>query len=251
MKRTWFILLLCIQTLGITARSNKELYKTLDSLISCYDKLTAEKEQRINSIKQSMGSIALTPEQTYDLNMRLYDEYMAYRFDSAYYYINRNVQALRGTADRRRFAASAIRMAHILSVSGLFGRVHNLLGEINPDSLNNEQKIAYYNQQSELNLYRSEMAQYTDYFTDYIQQAQYYRQLIIQIAPQNSHDYIFNKATYISEQGDNDKAIEMLENYLLQLQEGSRDYSIVTSSHSREQLAAFAGRNTNGTGRQR
>ena len=54
MKRTWFILLLCIQALGITARSNKELYKTLDSLISCYDKLTAEKEQRINSIKQSM-----------------------------------------------------------------------------------------------------------------------------------------------------------------------------------------------------
>jgi hypothetical protein len=54
MKRTWFILLLCIQALGITARSNKELYKTLDSLISCYNKLTAEKEQRINSIKQSM-----------------------------------------------------------------------------------------------------------------------------------------------------------------------------------------------------
>ena len=45
MKRTWFILLLCIQALGITARSNKELYKTLDSLISCYDKLTAEAHQ--------------------------------------------------------------------------------------------------------------------------------------------------------------------------------------------------------------
>ena len=230
MKRTWFILLLCIQALGITARSNKELYKTLDSLISCYDKLTAEKEQRINSIKQSMGNITLTPEQTYDLNIRLYDEYMAYRFDSAYYYINKNVTALRGTADHQRFAASAIRMAHILSVSGLFGRVHNLLGEINPDSLNDEQKIAYYNQQSELNLYRSEMAQYTDYFTEYIQQAQYYRQLIIQIAPQNSQDYVFNQATYISEQGDNDKAIEMLESNLLQLQEGTRDYSIVTST---------------------
>ena len=230
MKRTWFILLLCIQALGITARSNKELYKTLDSLISCYDKLTAEKEQRINSIKQSMGNIMLTPEQTYDLNIRLYDEYMAYRFDSAYYYINKNVTALRGTADHQRFAASAIRMAHILSVSGLFGRVHSLLGEINPDSLNDEQKIAYYNQQSELNLYRSEMAQYTDYFTEYIQQAQYYRQLIIQIAPQNSQDYVFNQATYISEQGDNDKAIEMLESNLLQLQEGTRDYSIVTST---------------------
>ena len=86
MKRICFILLLCIPTLCSTARSNKELYKTLDSLISCYDKLTAEKEQRINSIKQSMGNITLTPEQTYDLNMRLYDEYMAYRFDSAYYY---------------------------------------------------------------------------------------------------------------------------------------------------------------------
>ena len=246
MKRTWFILLLCIQALGITARSNKELYKTLDSLISCYDKLTAEKEQRINSIKQSMGNITLTPEQTYDLNIRLYDEYMAYRFDSAYYYINKNVTALRGTADHQRFAASAIRMAHILSVSGLFGRVHNLLGEINPDSLNDEQKIAYYNQQSELNLYRSEMAQYTDYFTEYIQQAQYYRQLIIQIAPQNSQDYVFNQATYISEQGDNDKAIEMLESNLLRRQPtralpAAQCHQRREGSHPREQLAALTG----------
>ena len=162
--------------------------------------------------------------------MRLYDEYVAYKFDSAYYYIDKNVKALRGTPDHERFAASAVRMAHILSVSGLFDRARKILEEVTPDSLSNEQKIAYYNQQSELNLYRSEMAQYTDYFTEYIQQAQYYRQLIMQIAPQNSQDYIFNMATYISEQGDNDKAIKMLESYLVQLHEGTRDYSIITST---------------------
>ena len=230
MKQTWFILFLCIQIISTMANDNHSLYTTLDSLIDRYDQQTAEKEQRIKGIRQSISSIKLTPEQTYDLNMRLYDEYVAYRFDSAYYYINKNVQALRGSADHDRFAASVVRMAHILSVSGLFGRAHSLLEEINPDLLSTEQKIAYYNQQSELNLYRSEMAQYTDYFQEYIQQAQYFRQLIIQIAPQEGQDYIFSLATYTSEQGDNDKAIQMLEDYLQQLQEGTRNYSIVTST---------------------
>ena len=87
-----------------------------------------------------------------------------------------------------------------------------------------------YGHNDRLNLYRSEMAQYTDYFTDYIQQAQYYRQLIIQIAPQNSQDYIFNQATYISEKGDNDGAIKMLEAYMKNLKQGERRYSIVTST---------------------
>ena len=229
-RRTLLLFFLCLASLGISASDNAALYATLDSLISHYNRLTAEKEQRINSIQQRISGITLTPEQNYDLNMRLYDEYVAYKFDSAYYYIDKNVKALRGTPDHERFAASAVRMAHILSVSGLFDRARKILEEVTPDSLSNEQKIAYYNQQSELNLYRSEMAQYTDYFTEYIQQAQYYRQLIMQIAPQNSQDYIFNMATYISEQGDNDKAIKMLESYLVQLHEGTRDYSIITST---------------------
>lgn len=241
MRRIWFIMVLIAQaalmagtaqasTGGAYQSKNKQLYQTLDSLIAQHDQLTADKERHLATIKNGVRGMTLTPEQEYDLNQRLYDEYVAYKFDSALYYINKNVTALKATGDKDRYAASAVRMAHILAVTGLFDRARRLLDNVNPDSLSDQQKIAYYNQQSELNLYRSEMAQYTEFFYDYIQRAQYYRQLVVQIAPKDSFDHIFNQATYISETGDTDRAIQLLEHYLLKLEEGTRIYSIVTST---------------------
>lgn len=224
------VLLLIATTCSASQQSNQALYHTLDSLIANYNQLTAEKERRVTNIKDGVRGITLSPEQQYDLNQRLYDEYVAYKFDSAFYYIEKNVNALSSSADHDRFAASAVRMAHILAVTGLFDRARRLLDKVNPDSISDQQKIAYYTQQSELNLYRSEMAQFTNYFYDYIKRAQYYRQLVMQIAPKDSYDYVFNRATYICEAGDTEEAIRILEAYLNKTEQGTRIYSIITST---------------------
>lgn len=224
------VLLLIATTCSASQQSNQALYHTLDSLIAKYNQLTAEKERRVTNIKDGVRGIKLSPEQQYDLNQRLYDEYVAYKFDSAFYYIEKNVNALSVSADHDRFAASAVRMAHILAVTGLFDRARRLLDKVNPDSISDQQKIAYYTQQSELNLYRSEMAQFTNYFYDYIKRAQYYRQLVMQIAPKDSYDYVFNRATYICEAGDTEEAIRILEAYLSKTEQGTRIYSIITST---------------------
>ena len=224
------VLLLIATTCSASQQSNQTLYHTLDSLIANYNQLTAEKERRVTNIKDGVRGIKLSPEQQYDLNQRLYDEYVAYKFDSAFYYIEKNVNALSASADHDRFAASAVRMAHILAVTGLFDRARRLLDKVNPDSISDQQKIAYYTQQSELNLYRSEMAQFTNYFYDYIKRAQYYRQLVMQIAPKDSYDYVFNRATYICEAGDTEEAIRILEAYLNKTEQGTRIYSIITST---------------------
>ena len=224
------VLLLIATTCSASQQSNQALYHTLDSLIAKYNQLTAEKERRVTNIKDGVRGIKLSPEQQYDLNQRLYDEYVAYKFDSAFYYIEKNVNALSSSADHDRFAASAVRMAHILAVTGLFDRARRLLDKVNPDSISDQQKIAYYTQQSELNLYRSEMSQFTNYFYDYIKRAQYYRQLVMQIAPKDSYDYVFNRATYICEAGDTEEAIRILEAYLNKTEQGTRIYSIITST---------------------
>ena len=224
------VLLLIATTCSASQQSNQALYHTLDSLIANYNQLTAEKERSVTNIKEGVRGIKLSPEQQYDLNQRLYDEYVAYKFDSAFYYIEKNVNALSSSADHDRFAASAVRMAHILAVTGLFDRARRLLDKVNPDSISDQQKIAYYTQQSELNLYRSEMAQFTNYFYDYIKRAQYYRQLVMQIAPKDSYDYVFNRATYICEAGDTEEAIRILEAYLNKTEQGTRIYSIITST---------------------
>ena len=220
-----------------TDTQTDRLYQTLDSLIDCHDEIVAAKESQIMSLSRGLGGVKLTPEQEYDKNLRLYDEYLAFRFDSAYHYINKNIQSPLAT-DPERHAASAIRMAHILSVSGIFNNARLLLDSIQPASLSTETRVAYYDQRAELNLYRSEMARYTPYFMTYIDSAQFYRQLLMQIAPKASSEYIINSAAYTCEKGDIKGAIRQYEAYLPTLQPGSRSYSIVAST-----LAYFYRRN--------
>ena len=206
------------------------LYHTLDSLIEHQSEIIAQKKNRIQVIKDGMNNLMLTPEQQFSLNNKLYDEYLAFNFDSALCYIKKNVDVQQSLDNPNLAAGSLIRMAHILAVSGLFDKADRMLDQIDIGQLSTECKVEYYNQRGELNLYRSEMAEYTPYFQEYTDSSQYYRQLILQIAPKDSYDYIFNQATYISEKGDNDGAIRMLEAYMRNLKQGERRYSIVTST---------------------
>ena len=206
------------------------LYYTLDSLIEHQSEIIAQKKNRIQTITDGMNSLSLTPEQLFSLNNRLYDEYLAFNFDSALCYIKKNVDVQQSLGNPDLAAGSLIRMAHILAVSGLFDKADRMLDQIDISQLSTECKVEYFNQRGELNLYRSEMAEYTPYFQEYTDSSQYYRQLILKIAPKDSYDYIFNQATYISEKGDNVGAIKMLEAYMKNLKQGERRYSIVTST---------------------
>lgn len=235
MKRTIFWLLWATMTAGTVCAQTAEaslgsLYDTLDSLIERHDDIVAAKEAQIKSLVSGWRGMRLTPEQAYDMNLRLYDEYLAFRFDSAYNYIHRNMQSPLTQSDPERHAVTAIRMAHILSVSGIFNNARQLLESIPLARISNDARVAYYNQQAELNLYRSEMAQYTPYFMDYIDSAQYYRQLLLQVAPKESFEYVTNSAAYTCEKGDVAGAIRRFEQYLPTLQAGNRRYSIVAST---------------------
>ena len=171
MKRKILWLLWATMTVGVAcaqpqAASLGSLYHTLDSLIERHDDFVAAKEARIKSLVSGWRGIQLTPEQEYDMNLRLYDEYLAFRFDSAYAYIHRNMLSPLAQSDADRHAITAIRMAHILAVSGIFNNARQLLESISLAQVSNDARVAYYNQQAELNLYRSEMAQYTPYFME-------------------------------------------------------------------------------------
>ena len=224
-----FFLAISLQTVNAQQADIDGLYNTLDSLIEHRSKLLAEKEIRLKALKDGLQK-GLDDDQLFKLNERIYDEYMAYNFDSAYYYINKNVERQRALGHADRFAASAVRMAHILAVSGIFNNARLLLNEVRVEDISTANKIDYYEQQSELNLFRSEMANFTPLFPAYVDSMQHYRQKILEIAPHDSYNYIFNLATYTCEQGEVDKAIKMLEDYLPKLRQGDRHYSIVTST---------------------
>ena len=208
----------------------KALYLTLDSLIDCQDTLISEKKLKIKAIHDGVKGMKLSTEQELTLNHRLYDEFMAFDFDSAHYYIKKNIEILQSIDDANLKSSSLIRMAHILAVSGLFEKANAMLGDVSSSQLSTEMKVEYYNQKAELFLYHSEMAQHSPYFKEYIDSAQYYRQLILQIAPKESFEYITNLASYTCEKGNVDQAIRIFEDYLPSIRQGDRRYSIITST---------------------
>jgi hypothetical protein len=226
---TCILSFLSLQTVNAQQNDISRLYDTIDSLIENRKDLFVEKEIRLKVLKDDLQK-STSEDQLFKINERIYDEYMAYDFDSAYYYINKNVERQRALGDADRFAASAVRMAHILAVSGIFNNARLLLNEVRVQDISKENKINYYEQQSELNLFRSEMANFTPLFPAYIDSMQHYRQKILEIAPHDSYNYIFNLATYTCEQGEVDEAIKMLEDYLPQLRQGERHYSVITST---------------------
>ena len=224
-------ILSCVKIMASTNDQEiKKLYHTLDSLIGCQDSFIAVKKAHILAIHDGVKGMKLTSEQEIALNNRLYDEYLAFNFDSAHHYIKKNIEILQTLNDANLKAGSLIRMAHILAVSGLFEKADAMLGEVSPSQLSTEKKVEYYNQKAELFLYHSEMAQYSPYFKEYIDSAQYYRQLILQIAPKESFEYITNMANYTSEKGNEDQAIRIFEDYLPSIRQGDRRYSIITST---------------------
>ena len=226
---TCILSFLSLQTVNAQQNDISRLYDTIDSLIENRKDLFVEKEIRLKVLKDDLQR-STSEDQLFKINERIYDEYMAYDFDSAYYYINKNVERQRALGDADRFAASAVRMAHILAVSGIFNNARLLLNEVCVQDISKENKINYYEQQSELNLFRAEMANFTPLFPAYIDSMQHYRQKILEIAPHDSYNYIFNLATYTCEQGEVDEAIKMLEDYLPQLRQGERHYSVITST---------------------
>lgn len=206
------------------------LYKTLDRSIKDQPEYVAEKERRIKEIKQSLSLKDITPMQRYHINEQLYDEYSAFRYDSAFKYINMNIEAYKDSGEYDLLYRSMLRLVHILSVSGMFDKARVILEETDTDKLSDENLIEYYKQLSEYNLFMSEHTGSTCYFKEYNDKAQEYRSKILAIAPKGSYTYLFNHATHACEQGDIDEGIRTLERLLPKTKEGERKYSIITNT---------------------
>ena len=206
------------------------LYTTLDSLLAHQSVIIAQKQQRIRTYQEGLQRLRLTPEQRFHVNNQLYDEYLAFNFDSALYYIRQNVEGPQMLHHPDSIAASMIRMSHILAVSGLFDKASQMLQRIPLRQLSVDNQVAYYNQCAELSLYRSEMASHSPFYQDYMDSLLHHRDQILQLAPRGSYDDVFNRATQLGERGKINEGIRLLEDLLRRYRQGDRHYSIITST---------------------
>lgn len=215
---------------NVTIDQLEKLYHTLDSLVEHQPNIIQEKQKKIKVIRDGLSDHKLTDSDRFRIQERLYNEYMAFKYDSAHLYATNNIALAAKMGDIHKLQQSKLRLVHILSVTGLFGKAHEVLDSIDKSQLNKEELIEYNREQNDVRLFESEFAADSPYYDEYFDSSLAYRKTITELAEEGSLNQVFAKATYIAEQGQYAKAAIMLEDYLKKLKSGDRNYSILTST---------------------
>lgn len=223
--------LLSYSVSGASAFDEDYYFAKLDSLLESQDELTSQKQTRINAIRSGLMVKGLSRVEEFMINRHLYQEYIAFKYDSAYKYVNRNIEIAQEMRDVRKYNVSIMEMVHILSVAGLFDQAKDSISRVNPSQLSGDDLIRYYSQYSDLCLFNSEYTIGTPFSEHAINLAQTYRKKVIDEGGENSFDQVMAEASYVAGQGDVKRGLELLFNYLRKnLKSGEREYSIITST---------------------
>jgi hypothetical protein len=137
MKKTIIFILLSILFLSAQARKT-ELDSILFSLNQTIDNKEAyvkQKEQRIADLKQLFSMPNITPEQSYDINTRLYNEYKSFIPDSAMNYLQQNIHITTELENDDWLYDTKLNLSLLYSVAGMFFDAEKLLESIQTQKL--------------------------------------------------------------------------------------------------------------------
>jgi DNA-binding CsgD family transcriptional regulator len=138
-----FFLILASRSVGYTQTAT-------DSLLNRLDAVLAEKQvfidQKLNLIALLDGKLKNVnrPDTKYALYQNLYDEYKAFRYDSAYSYAKKLEIAAGLLADPGKLATAKMNLAFTLISSGMFKETLETLNAIDVKLFSDSDKIAYY-----------------------------------------------------------------------------------------------------------
>ena len=96
-------------------------FQRLDSLIAAQPQIVAAKETRLAQLKTDLGKETTAPGR-YAALKRLYEEYSAYQYDSAYAYVSQCLRLAESIGDASLINESRLNLAHILSTACLMDK---------------------------------------------------------------------------------------------------------------------------------
>ncbi len=122
-----------------------------DSLLTELNKALAHKKeydgQRLNRIAvltADFASSEVNDNTKFDLGLRIYEEYKAFKYDSAFAYCQRITQLATQLRSPEKIEVAKLRLAFVLLSSGLFKETFDTLGSIDPSQLTTADKQNFY-----------------------------------------------------------------------------------------------------------
>lgn len=207
-------------------------FQRLDSLIAAQPQIVAAKEARLAQLKSDLGEETTAPGR-YAALKRLYEEYSAYQYDSAYAYVSQCLRLAESIGDESLVNESRLNLAHILSTACLMDKARQTLNQIDTTRLSADQLVVYHRTLTDLLIYQAEYMQGTQYAEEYVQQLVQVRRGAIGInVPHDDINYQITQAECYSDDNQPQRAIELLSRLMDNYHSGERMYSIITSTMS-------------------
>ena len=233
MKRLWlWLMIVLIGAAGTAAASEGNSFSRLDSLIAEQPRIIAEKEGRLLHIKAELGKTTDSSGR-YAVLKRLYDEYSAYQYDSAYAYVTESLRLAQMMGNERLVNESRLNLAHILSTACLMDKAVMTLNQIDTARLTTDQLFQYYRIKTNLLIFEAEYMQGTQYADEYVNQLIDIRRLVSAIdMPHDDVNYQLTVAESLADSRQHSQAIELLTRLMSQYKSGDRMYSVIASTMS-------------------
>jgi hypothetical protein len=134
---------ICAVRPAYAAASEDSLLNRLDAVLAQKEDFVNQKLARIRAIKHDLG-LATGPESKYQAYQKLFDEYKAFSYDSAYSYSKKIMAVALQLNDPLKIARAKMDLAFTLISSGMFKETLETLNQINVSLFPDSSRIQYY-----------------------------------------------------------------------------------------------------------
>ncbi|RZL01562.1 MAG: hypothetical protein EOO62_23240, partial [Hymenobacter sp.] len=139
-----FFLILLSHATWATATTTDSLLSALNQALAQRQQYDAQRLSRIAFLRAEYTASHSDPEAQFRLSLRIYDEYKAYKYDSAFAYCLRINRLADQSGDAKKVALAKLKLSFILLSSGMFKETFEALDHLKAKQLSAADQIAYY-----------------------------------------------------------------------------------------------------------
>ena len=232
MRRFVILTVVAMCVVHVAGALPADAFQRLDNLIATQPAIVAEKEARLARMKADLAR-ETSAAGRYSSLRRLYEEYSAYQYDSAYAYVSQCINLAIAMGNESLLNESRLNLAHILSTACLMDKARSTLNQIDTTRLTPSQLVVYHRTLTDLLIYQAEYMQGTQYAEEYVQQLIQVRRSAIAVnIPHDNINYLITQAECYADNKQYQRAIDLLSKLVGNYHSGDRMYSIITSTMS-------------------
>ncbi|WP_295674569.1 DUF6377 domain-containing protein [uncultured Mucilaginibacter sp.] len=138
-----FLTGICTLSQAYAVASEDSLLNRLDAVLAHKEDFVNQKLRRINAIKQELNAVA-DRSGKYQVYQKLFDEYKAFSYDSAYSYSKKLMTTAMQLKDPLKIARAKMDLGFTFISSGMFKETLETLNQINVSLFPDSSKIQYY-----------------------------------------------------------------------------------------------------------